>query len=69
MPARKIPEHPYRDSAALNAVLVGIFVGGTALTGGNVPRSVLIACALFVALTAYSWLRWRQRIRQDEADR
>ena len=68
-PARQIPKHPYRDSAAFYAVLAGVFVAVTALTGGNVSQSIFIAFALFVAATAYSWWRWRERIRQDEADR
>jgi Flp pilus assembly protein TadB len=65
-PARQIPKHPYRDSAIVYAVLAGVFVGITAVTGGDVLRSVLIAVVLFVAATAYSWWRWRERIRRQE---
>ena len=67
-PTRRLPAHPYRDSAILYAVLAGVFVGVMALTGGDVPLSVGIGCALFVATTAYSWWRWRQRIRQEEKE-
>ncbi len=66
MPARRIPKHPYRDSAVLYAVLAGLVVGVAAASGGPVRTSVIIACALFVATTAYSWWRWRVRIRQEE---
>jgi hypothetical protein len=65
-PRRPIPRHPYRDTAILYAVLAGVVVGGTALTGGDVRRAIIIACALFVGATAYSWWRWRERIRAEE---
>jgi membrane protein implicated in regulation of membrane protease activity len=68
-PARPIPKHPYRDSALLYAFFAVVFVGVTALTGGDVPRSVGIAFALFVIATAYSWWRWRERIRREPEDR
>jgi hypothetical protein len=64
-PPRRIPKHPYRDSAVLYAVLAGVVVGVTALTNGDVGRSVILAVALFVAATAYAWWRWRERIRRE----
>jgi hypothetical protein len=64
---RAVPKHPYRDTAVSYAVLAGLVIGVTALTGGEVVRSVIIACALFFAATAYSWWRWRQRIH-DQAE-
>jgi hypothetical protein len=62
---RPVPRHPYRDTAVLYAVLAGIVIGVTAVTGGDLRRSVIIAVALFVGATAYSWWRWYQRIRQQ----
>ena len=62
------PRHPYRDSAVLYAVLVGVLVGVTALTGGDVRRAIYIGVALFVVATAYSWWRWRERSRQEDAE-
>ena len=62
---RPVPRHPYRDTAVFYAVLAGIVIGVTALTGGDVRRSVIIACALFLGATAYSWWRWRERIREQ----
>jgi hypothetical protein len=60
-----VPRHPYRDTAILYAVLAGIVVGVTVLTGGDMRRAVVIACLLFVGATAYSWWRWYQRIREQ----
>jgi hypothetical protein len=62
---RPVPKHPYRDTAVFYAVLAGLVVGVTALTDGDVVRSVIIACALFLGATAYSWWRWHQRIREQ----
>jgi hypothetical protein len=62
---RPVPGHPYRDTAAFYAVLAGIVIGVTALTSGDIRRSVIIAVALFFGATAYSWWRWYQRIHQE----
>jgi hypothetical protein len=52
VPARRTPA-PYRDSAVLSAVPAAIFVGVTALAGGDMP------------LSADSRWRCRQRIREE----
>jgi hypothetical protein len=62
---RTTPKHPYRDSAIVYAVLAGIVVGVTALTGGNMRAALIIAPMLFVVATGYSWWRWRKRERED----
>jgi Flp pilus assembly protein TadB len=63
-PRRPVPRHPYRDTAILYAVLAGLVIGVTALTGGDLRRAVIVACLLFVGATAYSWWRWHSRIRE-----
>jgi membrane protein implicated in regulation of membrane protease activity len=65
-PGRPIPRHPYRDTVIFYAVLASLVVGVTALTDGDVRQAIIIACALFVGATAYSWWRWRERIRTEE---
>jgi hypothetical protein len=64
----RLPRHPYRDSALFYALLAGILVGVTALTGGDVRRSVFLAIVLFVAATGYSWWRWRERLRRQDVE-
>jgi Flp pilus assembly protein TadB len=66
---RTIPKHPYRDSAILYAVLAGVVVGVTAVTGGNMRAALIIAPVLFVVATGYSWWRWRQREREETQSR
>jgi hypothetical protein len=61
---RTVPKHPYRDSAIVYAVLAGVVLGVTALTGGNMRAALIIAPLLFVVATGYSWLRWRMRERK-----
>jgi Flp pilus assembly protein TadB len=61
----RTPRHPYRDSAILYAILAGVVVGITALTGGNMRAALVVAPMLFVIATAYSWWRWRRREREE----
>ena len=62
--AAKIPAHPYRDSAIFYAILAGIVVGVTALTGGNMRTALILAPLLFVVATGTAGWRWRERERQ-----
>jgi hypothetical protein len=66
---RTVPKHPYRDSAIVYAVLAGVVVGVTALTGGNMRAALIIAPLLFVVATGYSWWRWRRREREEAEGR
>lgn len=61
-----MPRHPYRDSALLHGVLAVVIVGVTLLTGGNAVTGALVALAYFVIATAWSWVRFSQRLRQAE---
>jgi Flp pilus assembly protein TadB len=62
---RKLPAHPYRDTAIMYAILAGVVVGVTALTGGSMRAVLVIAPVLFVIATGYSWWRLRQRERAE----
>ncbi|PWU19465.1 MAG: hypothetical protein C5B48_13505 [Candidatus Rokuibacteriota bacterium] len=66
---RKLPRRPYRDSAIVYAVLAGVVVVLAVATGGNLVRAVIAAAAAFVLATAFSWWRWRARLRREEEGR
>ena len=64
--ARRMPKHPYRDSAVLYGVLAVLVVVVAAATGGGLGRAVAFAAAAFLIATAWSWRVWRNRIREEE---
>jgi membrane protein implicated in regulation of membrane protease activity len=66
---RRLPAHPYRDSAIVYGVLAAIVIGVTALTNGNLRAALIVAPLLFVVATGYSWWRLRQREREEERQR
>ena len=68
-PERPLPKHPYRDSAIVYGVMAAILFAIVVATGGSVVKGLLAAIAVFVAATAYSWWRWRERIRAHEAEK
>ena len=63
----KLPKHPYRDSAIMNAVLAGLLLLIAWATGGDVREAALVAVAFFLIATAWNWWRFRRRIAEDEA--
>jgi hypothetical protein len=63
---RRLPKHPFRDSAILYAALAAIVVAVSVATGGSVARAAAIAAGFFVAATGWSW--WRFKVKLD-ADR
>lgn len=64
----EIPKRPYRDTALLYGVMAAVIVVIAWLTGGGVARAAAIAVVFFVAATAWSFYRWRQRIRDHERE-
>jgi membrane protein implicated in regulation of membrane protease activity len=67
MPKRRLPKHPFRDSAILNGVLAAIVIVVGTLTSGDVLNAVAVALAFFVVATGYSWWRFRRRLEQQGA--
>jgi len=59
--------HPYRDTAILHGALAVLIVVVAWLVGSDLARAALVAVAYFVAATAWSWWRFRQRARQQAA--
>jgi predicted tellurium resistance membrane protein TerC len=63
--ARRLPRHPFRDSAILYGVLAAIVVAVGLLTNGNVLNAVVVALVFFVAATGYSWWRFKRRLEHE----
>ena len=68
-PSRELPRRPYRDSVVLYGVMAVLLVLAAAATGGSLVRAVVIGAFFFVAATAWSWRRWRERLRDEERRR
>jgi hypothetical protein len=62
---RQIPRRPYRDSAILYGALAMVIVLVAAATGGDLARAVLFALGFFVFAMAWTWHRWRTRMREE----
>jgi 4-hydroxybenzoate polyprenyltransferase len=62
---RPLPRRPYRDSAILYGVLAGVVLIFSLLTGSDLARALIVAVAFFVAATAWSWFRFRQRLAAE----
>lgn len=62
-----LPKHPYRDTAAAYGIMACVLVLAAVLLGGAVARTVVVAAAFFVGATAWSWWRFRTRIREEAA--
>ena len=68
-PAPPLPKRPYRDSVIFYAVLSALVVVVALLTGGGLLRAAVYAVVFFVVATAWSWWRFRDRLRQEEGRR
>ena len=68
-PPRALHRRPYRDSVVLYGVMAVLLVVAAAATGGSLVRAVVIGAFFFVVATAWSWRRWRERLRDEERRR
>jgi hypothetical protein len=68
-PQHSLPRRPYRDSVVLYGAMAVLVIAVAAVTGGSVVRAVVIGAFFFVAATAWSWRRWRERLREEERRR
>jgi Flp pilus assembly protein TadB len=63
-----LPRHPYRDSAIFYAVLSACLVVIATVTGAGLVRGVIVGAVFFVIATGFSWWRFREKLRQREAE-
>ena len=68
-PSRPLPRRPYRDSVVLYGAMTMLLVFVAAITGGSIVRALVIGGFFFVVATAWSWRRWRERLREEERRR
>jgi hypothetical protein len=66
---RPLPRRPYRDSAILYAALAAVVLVFSLFTGSDVVRALIVAVAFFLAATAWSWFRFRQRLAAEKGRR
>jgi hypothetical protein len=62
---RPLPRRPYRDSAILYGALAAVVLLFSLLTGSDLVRAIIVAVAFFIAATAWSWFRFRQRLAAE----
>jgi hypothetical protein len=67
-PRGRVPKHPYRDTAIVNAVLACLLLLIAWLTGGDMRDAAFVAVAFFLIATAWSWWRFRRRIAEEDAE-
>jgi uncharacterized membrane protein YhaH (DUF805 family) len=61
-----VPKHPIRDSALVYLLMAAVIVGISVATGGSIGRAVVVAALFYVAAMGWAWMRWRQRLRDEE---
>jgi membrane protein implicated in regulation of membrane protease activity len=66
---RPIPAHPYRDTVLVYGIMAALLIIVASVTGGDVLRAILVAAVFFLVVTAWSWWKFRGRIKEREAAR
>lgn len=64
---RLLPAHPYRDTAIVYGVMAVILVVLAGITGGSLVRAIGAGTIFWLIATAWSWWRFRGRIRKRDA--
>ena len=63
-PEQPPPKHPYRDSLLVYGGMAVVLVVLAWATGGSLVRAVVIAVVVWLAASAWSIVRWRERLRR-----
>jgi len=64
MPEAPVPKHPYRDTLLVYGGFAVLLVLLAWATGTSVGKAVVVAAIVFVAASAMSLVRWRERLRR-----
>lgn len=64
---RPLPAHPYRDTVIVYGIMAVILIVIAGLTGGSLLRAFGAGLIFFVLATAWSWWKFRTRIRERDA--
>jgi len=63
---RPLPAHPYRDTAIVYGIMAVILVVLAGVTGGSLVRASVAGTVFWLVATAWSWWKFRGRIRERE---
>ncbi len=64
---RPLPARPYRDAVVVYGIMAVVLIVIAGVTGGSLVRAVGAGIVFFVLATAWSWWKFRQRIRERDA--
>jgi hypothetical protein len=64
---RPLPARPYRDTVVVYGIMAVVLVVIAGLTGGSLLRGFAAGAAFFLLATAWSWWKFRTRIRDRDA--
>ena len=64
---RRVSANPFRDATIFYAVLALIIIVVASFTGRGFVWGLVVGLAFFVASTAWSWWRFRQREQRERA--
>ena len=64
---RPLPARPYRDTVVVYGIMAVVLIVIAGVTGGNLLRAFAAGAAFFVLATAWSWWKFRTRIRERKA--
>jgi membrane protein implicated in regulation of membrane protease activity len=60
-----MPKRPYRDTVLVYGGMAIVVVLAAWATGGDLLNAVLIAGLFFLIATAWTWRRFRERLRAE----
>ena len=68
-PPKPLPKRPYRDTVLVYGGMAIVVVLSAWATGGKLLNAVLIAGLFFLIATAWTWRRFRERLRAEAREK